>query len=113
MGQILIPKGQEAAVADAFGLPEKWDGTLQGLAYTSQEQIGAACQAVHELQRAGYIVRSRERDSRGQLRDKDCRRLLSVSLPAFLGGRARLFCVQFPNLPLWFVSALWGILFSS
>ena len=51
-----------------LSLPEKWDYTLQGLAYINREQIDAIRQAVHELERAGYIVRVRERDSRGRLR---------------------------------------------
>ena len=42
--------------------------TLHGLAYINREQIDAICQAVHELERAGYIMRARERDSRGRLR---------------------------------------------
>ena len=40
---------------------------LQGLAYINQEQLDAIRQAVHELERAGYIVRARERDNRGRL----------------------------------------------
>ena len=40
----------------------------EGLAYINREQIDAIRQAVHELERAGYIVRVRERDSRGRLR---------------------------------------------
>ena len=51
-----------------LSLPEKWDYTLQGLAYINREQIDAIRQAVHELERAGYIVRTRERDNRGRLR---------------------------------------------
>ena len=51
-----------------LSLPEEWDYTLQGLAYINREQIDAIRQAVHELERAGYIVRTRERDSRGRLR---------------------------------------------
>ena len=49
-------------------LLEEWDYTVQGLTYINREQVNAIRQAVHELERAGYIVRARERDSRGRLR---------------------------------------------
>ena len=55
-------------LSQMLSLPEKWDYTLQGLAYINREQIDAIRQAIHELERAGYIVRTRERDSRGRLR---------------------------------------------
>ena len=55
-------------LSQMLSLPEKWDYTLQGLAYINREQIDAIRQAVHELERAGYIVRVRERDNRGRLR---------------------------------------------
>ena len=57
-------------LSQMLSLPEKWDYTLQGLAYINREQIDAIRQAVHELEEAGYIVRTRERDSRVQLRGK-------------------------------------------
>ena len=55
-------------LSQILSLTEEWDYTLQGLAYINREQIDAIRQAVHELERAGYIVRTRERDSRGRLR---------------------------------------------
>ena len=55
-------------LSQMLSLPEEWDYTLRGLTYINQEQIDAIRQAVHELERAGYIVRVRERDSRGRLR---------------------------------------------
>ena len=54
-------------LSQILSLPEEWDFTLQGLAYINQEQLDAIRQAVHELERAGYIVRARERDNRGRL----------------------------------------------
>lgn len=54
-------------LSQILSLPEEWDYTLQGLAYINLEQIDAIRQAVHELERAGYIVRTRERDSWGRL----------------------------------------------
>ena len=58
-------------LSQMLSLPEKWDYTLQGLAYINREQLDAIRQAVHELERAGYIVRARERDSRGRLREAE------------------------------------------
>ena len=58
-------------LSQMLSLPEKWDYTLQGLAYINREQLDAIRQAVHELERAGYIVRVRERDSRGRLREAE------------------------------------------
>ena len=55
-------------LSQMLSLPEEWDYTLQGLAYINREQIDAIRQAVHELEGAGYIVRTRERDSQGRLR---------------------------------------------
>lgn len=55
-------------LSQMLSLPEEWDYTLQGLAYINREQIDAIRQAVHELERAGYIVRTRERDNRRRLR---------------------------------------------
>ena len=51
--------------------PEDWDYTLKGLALINREKIDAIRQAIRELEQAGYIVRSRERDERGRLRGAD------------------------------------------
>ena len=51
-----------------LSLPEDWDYTLQGLAQINKESIDAIREAVRELERAGYIKRSRERDERSCLR---------------------------------------------
>ena len=42
-------------LSQILSLPEEWDFTLQGLAYINQEQLDAIRQAVHELERAGYV----------------------------------------------------------
>ena len=55
-------------LSQMLSLPEDWDYTLQGLAQINKESIGAIREAVRELERAGYIKRSRERDERGCLR---------------------------------------------
>ena len=50
-GQIPVPESQ-GPLSQMLSLPEKWDYTLQGLAYINREQIDAIRQAVHELERA-------------------------------------------------------------
>ena len=51
-----------------LSLPEEWDYTLKGLAVISKEGVDAIGEAVKELERAGYIIRSRQRDDHGRLR---------------------------------------------
>lgn len=55
-------------LSQMLSLPEDWDFTLKGLAQINKESIDAIREAVRELERAGYIARSRERDARGCLR---------------------------------------------
>ena len=54
-----------------LSLPEDWDYTLAGLSHINREKIDAIREAVKELEKAGYIVRSRERDEKGRLRGAD------------------------------------------
>ena len=54
-------------LSQMLSLPEDWDFTLKGLSLINREQIDAIRAAVKELEQAGYIVRSRERDSQGRL----------------------------------------------
>lgn len=54
-----------------LSLPEDWDYTLKGLSIISVESIDAIREAIKELERAGYIIRSRERNERGQLKGAD------------------------------------------
>ena len=58
-------------LSQMLSLPEDWDYTLKGLSLINREQIDAIREAVRELERAGYIVRSRERDGKGRLRGAD------------------------------------------
>ena len=58
-------------LSQMLSLPEDWDYTLAGLSYINREKIDAIREAVRELERAGYIKRSRERDSKGRLRGAD------------------------------------------
>lgn len=58
-------------LSQMLSLPEDWDFTLKGLSLINREQIDAIRVAVQELEQAGYIVRSRERDRQGRLRGAD------------------------------------------
>ena len=58
-------------LSQMMSLPEDWDYTLAGLSHINREKIDAIREAVKELEKAGYIVRSRERDEKGRLRGAD------------------------------------------
>ena len=58
-------------LSQMLSLPEDWDYTLKGLSLINREKIDAIREAIKELERAGYIVRSRERDEKGRLRGTD------------------------------------------
>ena len=58
-------------LSQMLSLPEDWDYTLAGLSFITRETIDAIRDAIKELERAGYIVRSRERDEKGRLRGTD------------------------------------------
>ena len=51
-----------------LSLPDSWDYTLKGLSIINREGIDAIREAVRELERAGYIVRSRARNEWGHLK---------------------------------------------
>ena len=58
-------------LSQMLSLPEDWDYTLAGLSLINREKIDAIREAVRELEAAGYIQRSRERDEKGRLRGTD------------------------------------------
>jgi hypothetical protein len=58
-------------LSQMLSLPEDWDYTLVGLSHINRENIDAIRTAVQELERAGYITRSRERNGKGQLGGAD------------------------------------------
>jgi len=58
-------------LSQMLSLPENWDYTLQGLSLINREKIDAIREAVRELERAGYITRSRVRNDKGQLTGTD------------------------------------------
>lgn len=49
-------------LSQMLSLLEEWDDNI------NREQLDAIRQAAHELERAGYIMRTMERDHRGRLR---------------------------------------------
>ena len=50
-----------------LSLPKEWNYTPKGLAGISREGVDAIREAVRELEQAGYVVRSRTRNPKGQL----------------------------------------------
>ena len=58
-------------LSQMLSLPEDWDYTLKGLSMINRESIDAIREAVRELERAGYIVRTRERNEYGHLKGTD------------------------------------------
>ena len=54
-----------------LSLPEDWDYTLKGLVIINHEGIDVIREAIRELERAGYVQRTRARDEKGKLRGMD------------------------------------------
>lgn len=54
-----------------LSLPDNWDYTLVGLSRISREGVDAIWEAVKELERAGYVIRNRVRNEKGQLTDTE------------------------------------------
>ena len=52
-----------------LSLPEEWNYTTRGLASICKEGTDSIGTALKELERAGYIVRNRLRDSKGKIMD--------------------------------------------
>ena len=50
-----------------LSLPEGWDFSLPGLTALCKEGMDAIREAVKELEKLGYIIRSRIRNAKGQL----------------------------------------------
>ena len=98
-------------LSQMLSLPEDWDYTLAGLSFINREKIDAIREAVKELERAGYIVRSRERDEKGRLRlslihiseEGRCKSCLRISVNPY--GSSFLFdpsCISDNNLICYF-----------
>ncbi len=54
-----------------LSLPDDWDYTLVGLSRISREGVDAIREGVKELERAGYMIRNRVRNEKGQLTDTE------------------------------------------
>lgn len=54
-------------LSQMLSLPEEWDYTLKGLSQINREGIDAIREAIRELERAGYVTRTRVRNEKGQL----------------------------------------------
>ena len=52
-----------------LSLPEEWNYTIRGLASICKEGTDSIGSALKELERTGYIVRNRLRDSKGKILD--------------------------------------------
>ncbi len=77
-------------LSQMLSLPDDWDFTLAGLSYINREKIDAIREAIRELEKAGYIVRSRERDEKGRLRGADYVIYEQPQQPMlFLGGKEK------------------------
>ena len=50
-----------------LSLPENWDYTTKGLSYICKEGVDSICTTIKELEKAGYVKRSRMRNEQGQL----------------------------------------------
>ena len=58
-------------LSQMLSLPEEQDYTLAGLSFINREKIDAVREAIKELEIAGYIVRTRERDEKGRLKGSE------------------------------------------
>ena len=72
-----------------LSLPEDWNYTTRGLAKICKEGTDSIGSALKELERAGYIVRNRLRDSKGKIVDPAPARAAPTGSPD--GGRNRIF----------------------
>ena len=52
-----------------LSLPDNWDYTTKGLAKICKDGIDSICSTVNELEQAGYIIRERRRNDKGQLKE--------------------------------------------
>ena len=68
-------------LSQMFSLPDDWDYTLKGLAYINLEGIDSIRSAIRELEKAGYIIRTRVRDEQGRLRGTSYKVFATPHLP--------------------------------
>lgn len=58
-------------LSQMLSLPEDWDFTIARLSYINREKIDAIHEAIRELEKAGYVIRTRERDDKGRWGNAD------------------------------------------
>ena len=68
-------------LSQMFSLPDDWDYTLKGLAYINLDGIDSIRSAIRELEKAGYIIRTRVRDEQGRLRGTSYKVFATPHLP--------------------------------
>ena len=54
-----------------LSLPDGWDYTMKGLASICKDGVDSIASALKELEVAGYVVRKRKRNAKGQLTDTE------------------------------------------
>jgi len=54
-------------LSQILSLPEEWDYTIEGLARINNDGVAAISTAIKELEKEGYVIRHRERNSHGCL----------------------------------------------
>ena len=53
-------------LSQILSLPEDWDYTCRGLNDKNPDSMTTICDSIHELEKEGYIIRTRERRDNGQ-----------------------------------------------
>lgn len=55
-------------LAQMLSFPDDWEYSINGLIAINKEGESAITAAIHELEKAGYLIRAEERDERGRFR---------------------------------------------
>ena len=66
-----LPLKAKGLLSYMLSLPEDWNYTISGLTVVCMEGRAAIREAVKELERQGYVVRTRVRDEQGRLRNAE------------------------------------------
>lgn len=92
-----------------LSLPEDWNYTTRGLAKICKEGTDSIGSALKELERAGYIVRNRLRDSKGEIVDVEYVIYETPPIPrirASLVRTSRIRLVQIRKTRIW-ITHVW------
>ncbi len=87
-----------------LSLPEDWNYTTRGLAKICKEGTDSIGSALKELERAGYIVRNRLRDSKGKSMSSTRRPIPRIRASRVRTSRIRL--VQIRKTRIW-ITHVW------